>query len=309
MQGNERVPGADVRWRQYRNHMTEYILKGSADADRVLILGAGGCDDIELVAITEHAALVCLADVNRTAMESAVQRLQTIRPELRSRLWMIETDFLPISEPEYQAYDKACRQGIKALEEWWERHNIQRHIGCKQPDAGGSGEQSYDMLCGVKAAMEELEVDTFDTIICLGLHSQLYIGLAVRTYQQRQLLEDCVRTCAVDFLQNANQRMAEQFMQEVLQLGKRIILGLEYTAIHLDSEYSSEAVLQQLMRSGTEGLYELQLPRVEGAYQMEQQIAELYERDKIQISERQYFLWPFSEEKSYLMVLYVVTNV
>lgn len=308
MQGNERIPGADVRWLQYRNHMTEYILEGCAEAERVLILGAGGCDDIELVAITEHAALVCLADVNRTAMESAVQRLQTIRPELRSRLWIIETDFLPISEPEYQEYDKACRQGIEALEQWWGQHDIQRHIGLKQPGAGGSGERSYDMLCGVRTAMEALELEAFDTVICLGLHSQLYIGLAVRTYQQKEQLHDRVRACAVDFLQNANQRMAEQFMQEVLQIGRRIVLGLEYTAIHSDSEYSSEAVIQQLMRSGTEGLYELQLPRVEGAYQMEQQIAELYERNQIQILNCQYFLWPFSEEKSYLMVLYVVTN-
>lgn len=307
MQGNEQISGADVRWKQYRNHMTEYILKDCKDTDRILILGAGGCDDIDLAAVAEHTALVCLADVNREAMEAAVGKLQSVRPDLQSRIFVIETDFLPISEEEYGEYDKACRQGIETLEQWWVQHHIQRNADRKRQDAESSGEWSYDMLCGVRAAMQELGQEAFDTVICLGLHSQLYVGLAVRTYQQKEALNDGVRIRAVDLLQNANQRMAEQFMQEILQVGKRVILGLEHTAIYGDSQVSSEEISQQLMLYGGKGLCALQLPRVEGAYQIEQQIAELYRTNKIQIKDCQYFFWPFSEEKTYLMVLYVIT--
>ena len=109
MQGNEQIPGADVRWKQYRSHMTEYILKDCTDTDRILILGAGGCDDIDLVAVAERTALVCLADVNREAMEAAVGKLQSVRPDLQSRIFVIETDFLPISEEEYESLSGATK--------------------------------------------------------------------------------------------------------------------------------------------------------------------------------------------------------
>lgn len=309
MQGNEQIPGAYVRWKQYRNYMTEYILENCTDTDRILILGAGGCDDIDLIALAEHTALVCLADVNRDAMESAVRKLQNTRPDLESRLFIIETDFLPISEEEYEEYDKACRQGVGTLEQWWRQHDIQRNTGQKEQDGESSCEWSYDMLCGVWEAMQKLGCKAFDTVICLGLHSQLYIGLAVHTYRQKEALNDDVRIHAVDLLQNANQRMAKQFMQEVLQVGNQIILGLEYTAIHEDSQVSTEEISQQLVLYGAKGLYDLQLPRVEGAYQVEQQIAELYRADKIQIRDCQYLFWPFLEEKVYLMVLYVLSNL
>lgn len=304
MQGNERIPGADVRWSQYRNYVTEYILKGCTATDRILILGAGGCDDIDLAAVAEHAALVCLADVNRYAMEAAVRTLQRLRPDLCSRIFIIETNFLPILEEEYENYDKACRQGIGMLEQWWKVYYSRRSTGQKQSVAGDSG----DMLHGVRTVMQKLEQEPFDTVICLGLHSQLYIELAVRTYQQKEALSDLIRFRAVELLQKANHRMAEEFMQEVLQVGKRVILGLEYTAICSDSEISPAEIRQQLMSYGAQGLRDLQLPRVEGAYQVEQQIGELYGADKIRIKDCQYLFWPFSEEKTYLMVLYIISK-
>lgn len=302
MQGNEQIPGADVRWRQYRDHMTEYILSNCTKGNRILILGAGSCDDIDLLTMAEQASLICLADVNRRAMEAAVGRVQSIRPELQSRLLILETDFLPISTEEYQEYDKACRSGIRELERWWEHYFARKSVRQKRPDE--TGKKFLDMLSGVGTVLQEQGLDCFDMVVCLGLHSQLYVNLAVRTFQMKTELSVSLRQKAVDLLQEASWKMAEQFMQEVLKIGKQVILGLEYTTIYFDSAISQEEIRQQLMQYGTKGLDRLHLPRVEGAYQVERQIGDLYSCQRIQLKDRQYLFWPFSEEKSYLMVVY-----
>lgn len=309
MQGSGRIPGAYVRWSRYRAHMTEYILKDGSRQDRVLILGAGGCDDIDIIELTEHTSYVLLADVNRPAMEEAYRRVRAARPDLMPKLHLLETNLLPIPEAEYQAYDQACRQGINELEQWWEQ------LFCQGEQVAENGKnsrynlqsgKSVHMLYDVWGIMQEQGIACFDTVICLGLHSQLYIEAALRIYEQKEELNIALRTRAVELIRKANEDMAEQFMKEVLQIGKRVILGLEYTTIFPDSKVQQEEIRQQLMQKGAKGLHALELPRIEGAYQIEQRIADLYREHKLRIKDCQYLFWPFSEEKSYLMVIYVV---
>lgn len=301
MQGNERIPGAVQRWSGYRKHITEYILTNCSGKDRVLILGAGACDDINLVKLAKQVSLVCLADVNLHTMKAAMEQVQKAEPALVPKIHILETDFISISPKEYDAYNQAWKQGIHGLRQWWEGYEE------KQQEASANRHDCpYNMLRDVWKYARNQELKAFDMVICLGLHSQLYIELALRIYRQSQGIDAVLRAEALDLIKKANERMAERFMEEVLQIGRRVILGLEYTTIFQDSEYQPEEISRQLTRYGAEGLRRLRLPRVEGAWQVEGQIARRYADRRLEIKDCQYLFWPFSEEKSYLMVIYMV---
>ena len=152
--------------------------------------------------------------------------------------------------------------------------------------------------------MRKSGVAIFDKVICLGLHSQLYVALAVRTYQLGNKLTEEVRKAAIQWLQQVNDMTAEKFLNEFPLLGRELYLGLEYTTMYAENPEVEAEIISQLESYGEEGLVNLKLPRVEGAWQMEQELWKQSQEHRLLIRDRQYLIWPFSEEKRYLMVIY-----
>lgn len=293
MGGKLRIPDAEIRWREYRKDLTEYIMTGCQDGEQVLILGAGACDDLELVQLLESASRVWLADINGASMEKAVEKIRKIKPELLDKLQLIVTDFVSISEKEYAAYEMACQQGLQGLEQWWNRY-----------DRTFTGE--FKLFRDIRKQMQQQGIEYFDSVICMGLHSQLYMELFLRTYERKQQLDETMRLKAISFLQQANAKAAESFINEGMKIGKKLFLGWEYTTLYKGEEELQEAIVCRLAESGSVGLQDMQLSRVEGAYQLEQIVGMYSQARKLQITDCQYMFWPFSEEKSYLMVIFTI---
>ena len=283
MRGTPRIPGAKERWSDYRKTITDYVSQQIEPEDRILILGAGGCDDIDVEALVRLGAEIYLADVNVEAMNEVC--LEIPSPHIH----ILEADFIGMTMPDYQDYLNSCCCGSKALDEWWDKyyHNI--------------AHEKRGMFEDIVAIMKHNKIALFDMVLCFGLHSQLYINMLRKTW----MLTDAnvaVKRGATRKIQNANLFIAEKFMDEINVLGKKMVLGLEYTDFVPHSDEESR-ILKQLSRTGSQGLGELGLSRVEGAYQMEQHLLEI-NRESRMIRDRQYTLWPFSPEKTYLMVIY-----
>lgn len=291
MHGNLRVPGAYRRWQQYRWDVTEYITAECRYGERILILGAGGCDDLDLDWLLQRETEVWLCDINVSAMQEAVVELLGQKPEYKSRLHWIETDLIALTEQALMQYDTACSEGIESLRLWWEKY-MQFFA------------EKTLMMRDIQRSMQKAGISIFDKVICLGVHSQLYSPLAVRTYQHRAGLSENVRACAVHWLQQANEAAAEKFFYELPLLGRQLYLGLEYTTIHAEESAMEAEILFRLGSYGEDGLQGMNLSRVEGAWQTEQEMQRQADRRKLIIQDRQYLIWPFSEEKRYLMVIY-----
>ena len=97
---------------------------------------------------------------------------------------------------------------------------------------------------------------------------------------------------------------AEKFLKEFPLLGRELYLGLEYTTMYAEKPEVETEIVSRLESYGEEGLVNLKLPRVEGAWQMEQELWKQSQEHRLLIRDRQYLIWPFSEEKRYLMVIY-----
>lgn len=292
MRGNTRIPDACLRWKDYRQQITDYIIESSESGERILILGSGACDDIDLYRMLELDMDIWLSDINVTAMEEAVAAVEKGRPDWVTRLHKVEADFILVTEADVQKYEEACCQNLDSLQQWWERYQSVR--------------EQNPMLGAVTAMMREAGIVQFDLVICIGLHSQLYMDLAWRTFElQNQMQKDAFQW-TLQRIQEENAQMAERFMKEVQSIAKKMILGLEYTTFYKNQPELEQKALEQLMEYGSEGLSVLNLPRVEGAYQMERELGICCQNQEVDIQDWQYFYWPFSEEKSYLMVIFTI---
>ncbi|GEM_PF-1302401 len=291
MHGNERIPEANRRWQQYRLDVTNYIASECRHGERILILGAGGCDDLDLEWLLQKETEIWLSDINEEAMQEAITEVLEQAPQCRERIHRIKTDLIAMPDELIQQYDAACLEGIDALNMWWQKY------------MQAFAEQAL-MTKDILKEMRKSGVAIFDKVICLGLHSQLYVALAVRTYQLGNKLTEEVRKAAIQWLQQVNDMTAEKFLNEFPLLGRELYLGLEYTTMYAENPEVETEIISQLESYGEEGLVNLKLPRVEGAWQMEQELWKQSQEHRLLIRDRQYLIWPFSEEKRYLMVIY-----
>ncbi len=279
------MPGADKRWKDYREQITAYIAREQRQKERILILGAGACDDIDLPSFLERGATIWLADINESAMQVAMAKWPA--NDVHCLTW----DFVQLTEEDMDAYRCALQQGQATLKCWWTQYYNQLSGDCFLP---------------IKQVMQEHGILQFDKVICLGFHSQLYIDLVLHTMKLRGQIESDVYAEAIQYIQDANRRIAKGFMEGVQMITKELVLGMEYTTIYQNQPELLTQIIEQLGGMGSAGLHQMQLPRVEGAYQAEQELGRWVQDNQLKITDNQYFYWPFSEEKGYLMVIFDV---
>lgn len=291
MNGNPRIEGAGERWKNYRKDLTAYILQDSLPEERLLIIGAGACDDLEIAALAEASGQIFLLDCNSETMEAAVCEL----PEVyRESVYTKEADISALSEKQVTEFIQACVNGEATRREWLETYI-----------------RNYQSLNPLEQAMEQL-LDQyggayFDKIICIGVHSQIYMPLVLAVHEQDKPYSRMIRLAMQEMLEELNRYFAEESLAILHRYGRKLYLGYEYTTFSAAEAALQQEAIECLQQEGSAGLHRMQLPRVEGAFQLEQAIGQAcYEQRFIQQSYA-YMLWPFSEEKSYLMVIFAMT--
>lgn len=288
---SSRIPGAETRWQEYRNVVTNYIMEDIQTGDTVIIIGAGACDDIAVELLLEHGAEVWLADMDTEAMNAVMMRLADRLKNRMKCLHCIETDLMQLPARECLCYGEACSDGIAALQTWWKRREQQ-------------WEQGVNIYVDICNTMKEQKLASFDHVICLGVNSQLCIPLVLPLEGIWKNKDETYRLQAVQWIREENERLAQAFLTETGSIARRMVLGLEYTTIYQTQEDWEQQICQALEEHGSAGLHALRLPRVEGAYQVEQELGRRCQQGHVQIIDHQYMLWPFSEEKTYLMVIF-----
>ena len=284
MNGNLRIDGADERWEAYRRDLTAYVMTDAEPGEAVLVVGAGACDDLELEWLLENDRQVFLLDCNPEALQAGTEKVGK-----HENLHTICADAVGLSEQQLDAFQKACEAGTETLSEWqtvyedtFRTQRSFRHV--------------------VQDTLELYGIPKFDRIICMGFHSQVYMPLILTLQTGRYPLS--VRQQVQRIVEHLNRSFAEESLCVMRQYGRVVYLGYEYTTFLWEDTALREEAIERLTEQGSSGLHQMRMSRVEGAYQLEQEIGKAYEKQELQIADCAYMLWPFSEEKSYLMVIF-----
>lgn len=283
MSGNPRIDGAEKRWEAYRNDLTEYVVKDAKQGEKVLVIGAGACDDLDLERLLEEDRQVFLLDCNPETLEKAVSKVKK-----KENVHTICIDVAGLTEAQVTAFQKACEEGSSELEKWKETYDlrVRENPGFRE----------------LQEILEPYEDKKFERIICMGFHSQVYMPLILTLQKEHYPLS--VRQQVQRIAEQLNRSFAEESLEAMKQYGGIIYLGYEYTTFLREDAALREEAIERLSEQGSVGLHRMRLSRVEGAYQLEQELGKAYEKQELQIADCVYMLWPFSEEKSYLMVIF-----
>ena len=150
-------------WAVYRSQLTDVILEKSPKS--VMIVGAGRCNDIDLEKIAGMTDKVICVDVDEEAMQAAISAI----PEgLRGRVECRNVSLTGISEADLESFcDKlltAARAEGRSLTADSFRTLLMSELNALKDKMVRSEEE----------LMGKLPEKSVDTVVCCGVHSQLF---------------------------------------------------------------------------------------------------------------------------------------
>ncbi len=158
---NRIMPNAFSDWAGYRDRLTDFILNSTDPDTSALIVGAGACNDFDLVRLKRHFCRVTLLDQNEQAMRTGLAR--------QGVTWatdeLLSADLVGIAPDAY----RRIADGMLVL--------LRRELETGKPDTSRF-EQAF--LRQMASAFRDRQPDALlrrrdlaDYVICCGVHSQL----------------------------------------------------------------------------------------------------------------------------------------
>ena len=204
------IENAFEAWTDYRHALTSFILSHVEGSRSCLIVGAGACNDIDLVRLSAKIQSVALLDTDEPAMEQGIKRYGLDNIAVRV------SDILGIPESAYRALDNLMLSGIRNELPG----AVLTNIYLKEMDA---------MLQNAKPD----PLPDADTIICCGVHSQLlamFARMAAVYARYANIDTQRIYKC----ISRYNAKLQPVFNTCLLQsAGKALILGLEAERIDM----------------------------------------------------------------------------
>lgn len=167
LQKNKR---AWLDWQEYREKLTNWVISSCEEGNSIGIIGAGPCNDFNLISLSDYFSKIVLMDVRREEMEHGVDKqLSGLEEEerilRRKKLVIEEKDFLGISSEEYRGFS----QGLSNMVNVYGRGVDMKDL---EELALDYMEQSYeDALSYVKK--QEFLKEKVDYLVVCGVHSQM----------------------------------------------------------------------------------------------------------------------------------------
>ena len=288
----EQIPDAYQRWEEYRLSVTEYIMAKLHPMEHIAILGAGALNDIELRTLLDLGVQIDLLDYDVHAVMQGVQNQlgsRWVEYHSKEQLRVMDYDVWPVGIAFY--------------------HEVERLFLAQSPI-----KVVIDALKDLTNQIEKEEMapmEQYDTMICMGLHSQVMVHfVALLQYYVREgkvLYDEASITQFQSQIADMNDCMVKRLQEHLLKHCKRMILSYEYATFDTEDENLYE-VLDLLYQGNMAAVEQCSLSRVQGALQLEQWLGQQFYHGAIQILQNAYAVWPFSKDKQYLMALYEITK-
>ena len=160
-------------WASYRDGLTDLVLGLLEAADpasgRVLIIGAGRCNDIDLRRLAVRAEKVILLDVDGDAMEEAAIALPE---ELRRKVECQTASVTGISGDDMDAFCDEMLSFARASGRELTSDTLRRHLMAGLDGLEDKLVRSEDDLGGI------LQEESADILVCSGVCSQYFSSLS-----------------------------------------------------------------------------------------------------------------------------------
>lgn len=278
------LPNAYDDWTDYRNTITNYIIREtnqvsvplsfSANMDEtsllptLAIIGAGACNDMDLQVLVSHFSKITLIDYDTKAMETALETYHLLNSPY------VECKTVSLNGLNDSHYETFCN----LLQKY-----VQGHLDQLTPDA--FEDYAITLIHNVLEQMKDyaipLSSKTYDYVCCFGVHSQFQAMFSYIYHAFEVNLREMKFSDTPDFnarfnkrLQEENERFIPRFHDALFNCAKQaIFLGFEQSRPN-----NKEAI--------------------EGAYQALQDI-----QKRSLPTEESYLIWPFlpSEDIYYEM--------
>lgn len=146
-------------WSEYRQELTQLVLENCERGQRLAIMGAGCCNDIDLQKLSGHFSEITLVDFNESAMKRGQERYHL---EHDKKIRLKTADFVGLKPEDYIHFADTV---LQALEE---------EPASEQPERD---RRILDELNAMYAKISQYQVDlgmdSYDCSLVLGVHSQL----------------------------------------------------------------------------------------------------------------------------------------
>lgn len=214
LRNSQNLPNAFNDWKNYRQIITDFIIKHSEPDKSVAILGAGKCNDIDLLRLKDHFYTISLFDRDEKSMQEALTKYHLTNS---SCVEIHTTDFIGITDEMYCDYADYMINELKAYRNNSNIKELSRKIV----------EKLDEIFKKIENYNPQLGIQQYDYIACFGVHSQLLnipiwlwsIGLS-NINQTDQTVEDRIKL--------ENTKLVKKLNDEIILLARKsIFLGCE----------------------------------------------------------------------------------
>lgn len=164
-----RLPDAYEDWREYRQLLTDTVIKcGNGDQSKTIaIIGAGRCNDIDLKALCRHFEIITLVDCDSDAMNEAVAKLTD---DEAKRVEINSTSLTGINETDLNLYFESVLSAVRNQGYKLTYDSFEEIILSELEIFKDKLPTSYEIL--IK------ELPKRDIVLCNGVFSQLFSAIS-----------------------------------------------------------------------------------------------------------------------------------
>lgn len=253
------LPDAYTDWKNYRNTLTDYLIRQTDQVElplsfhagiqhieilpTLLILGAGACNDLDLMQLTRHFSKITLMDYDETALQTALTTYDLMNSK---QVECLSLSLNGITDNDYCTFCGKLQSFVQEQKSVLTPDNFETYaISLVESYYQKSHQNSIP-----------LPADTYDYIWCFGVHSQLqtmfsYIYHAFDVNLKNSLFPDTEQTACQSGIRFNNRLKAENDVfiphlhDAMLSCAKKgIFLGLEQK--RMDNEEAIEGAYQAI---------------------------------------------------------------
>lgn len=225
------LPNARKDWEQYRNTLTNYIIKEANQVDIPLdslmsldtakptlgILGAGPCNDIDLSKLCQHFSSIALLDWDSDALQQAVETYHLENLLEDGTLVCICDSFTGITDTDYHGFCEALQFYLRE----------QSQPVTAEGFTNFAIKELKNILKACRAPI--LPNNRYDYVWCMGLHSQLFTMFSYIFHTFCLNMGDTGIDCNISedtfsqALKEKNNEFLPLFNQEIINMAKQAV--------------------------------------------------------------------------------------
>lgn len=274
-------------WTSYRSRITDIIGQTaetlSTPHDHLLVLGAGACNDLDLHFLTDVYKKITLTDIDADSIREGIQR-QDLSSAKQSQIAVREMDYTGLSG--YGFFDHLAKLAQKQVPYAQLNHYI-----CQTLE---------DEACHL--TMPDIP-HQYDAVLCCPIYTQLaytQVEVLLKILYQYNAYESDELNQVITVTHHCMQYVIERFNQWMLSTvpeGAPIIMATDVAEIQID--HPDLAMLEQLLRNYSSPA---QIERYIQSNGLDLgQWGRKGLSPHLQVHHQCYCIWPFNQDKSYLV--------